>query len=111
VTDVGVKRAVQQFSAVMKTQHIERPDIGEAVTWDMMLIIVDALRHRGTNATSAEIRDYINGIRAWPGIFGRMDFQASPQRGVLPETANLVRWNPDAARWFAVTKPGGAPLK
>ena len=66
----------------MRAAGITRPEAGDVITWDMMNIIVDAYRHLGTDATAAQLRDYINGIRNWPGIYGRIDFnETSPQRG------------------------------
>ena len=45
-----------------------------------------------------------------PGIYGMLNFQANPQRGVLPEWIVLVRWDPAKGDFFAASKPGGSPL-
>jgi branched-chain amino acid transport system substrate-binding protein len=111
VPDRRVRGAVDRFTTAMRAGGITRPESGDAITWDMMLVIVDAYRHLGFDATATQMRDYINGIRNWSGIYGHMDYQASPQRGVLPEWTILVRWDPETAKFVAVSKPGGAPLK
>lgn len=109
-TDRDVRFAVNQFADAMKVAKIDHPDIGEATAWDMLMIVVDAYRKLGTQATPAQIKDYINAIRGRGGIYGRMNFQTNPQRGVLPEWITLVRWDPAKGQFFAASKPGGAPL-
>ena len=109
-TDRRVRFAVNQFADAMKAAKIDHPDIGEATAWDMLMIVVDAYRKLGTDATPAQLRDYINSIRGRGGIFGMLDFQENPQRGVLPDWVTLVRWDPAKGQFFAASKPGGAPL-
>lgn len=109
-TDRNVRFAVNQFADAMKAAKIDHPDIGEATAWDMLMIVVDAYRKLGTDATPAQIRNYINAIRGRGGIYGLMNFQTNPQRGVLPEWITLVKWDPAKGQFFAASKPGGAPL-
>jgi hypothetical protein len=94
----------------MKAAKIDHPDIGEATAWDMLMIVVDAYRKLGTEATPGQIKDYINAIRDRGGIYGMLNFRENPQRGVLPEWITLVRWDPAKGQFFAASKPGGAPL-
>ena len=109
-TDRRLRRAVDEFASAMKAAKIDHPDIGEATAWDMLMIVFDAYRRLGTDATPAQIRDYINAIRSRPGIYGLMNFQENPQRGVLPEWITLVRWDPAKGSFSAASKPGGSPL-
>jgi branched-chain amino acid transport system substrate-binding protein len=110
ITDRGVRRSIDQYDAAMQAAGIDRPDVGVAVAWDVSQIVIEAYRHLGTDATPVQIRDYINAIRNWPGIYGRLDFKASPQRGAQGEWVNILRWDPESASFSAVSKPGGAPL-
>jgi branched-chain amino acid transport system substrate-binding protein len=110
VTDRRVRGAVNQFADAMKASKVDHPDIGELTAWDMLLLVVDAYRKLGTNATPAQMRDYISAVRGRAGIYGMLDFQANPQRGVLPDWITLVRWDPAKGRFFAASKPGGSPL-
>jgi branched-chain amino acid transport system substrate-binding protein len=110
IPDRRVRRAIDTYLTAMKAAGIERPDISQAITWDPLQIFVEAYRHYGTDATAAQIRDYVNGITNWPGIQGILNFKAAPQRGVQGDWLNIVRWNPDSATFTAVSKPGGAPL-
>ena len=111
ITDRNVKRAIDQFYTAMKAQDVPRPDVSEAIGWDSMRIAVEGFRKLGFDATPAQMRDYINSTRNWPGVLGVFDYRASPQRGVQPQWCLMVRWDPNASRFIAVSKLGGAPLR
>ena len=86
------------------------PDNQTGIVWDAALIVIEALRKLGTNATAAQIRDHIAGITDFAGINGIYDFKAVPQRGLGVNNAIVTRWDPDQKRWIWVSGPGGAPL-
>ncbi len=88
-----------------------RAEIGQYQAWDAAWIVVDALRHVGLNASATQIRDYIAGLQGWVGVNGPYDFRSVPQRGIGMSAVNVVRWDPSATVWVAVSKPGGEPLK
>jgi len=105
-----VKRAVNIYLDAFKNIGI-RPDSSQALAWDASLIVIDAYRKLGTNATSAQIRDYIAGLRGWPGAAGSYDFRAIPQRGVGTTNAVVARWDRAKDTWSAVSRLGGEPLR
>jgi branched-chain amino acid transport system substrate-binding protein len=109
VPDRGVRRAIETFDAAMKTQGVAKPDLGEALAWDSMLIAVDAYRHLGFNATPAQMRDFFNHVRGWQGIYGIVDYTKTPQRGTSGDWCMMLRWDPAGSRFVAVSKPGGIP--
>lgn len=111
IADRGVRRAIDQFYTAMKAQNVLRPDVSEAIGWDAMRIVVEGFRTLGLNPTPAQMRDYINATRNWDGVLGIFDYRASPQRGVQPQWCLMVRWDPAASRFVAVSKPGGEPLR
>jgi branched-chain amino acid transport system substrate-binding protein len=86
-----------------------RPEFIPSVAFDPALLVVTALRRLGPDATSAQIRDYVNGIKDWAGANGRYNFQAVPQRGLGPETIFVARWDPAKNDWTAVSRAGGEP--
>jgi branched-chain amino acid transport system substrate-binding protein len=88
-----------------------KPDVSHSFSWDPALIVVDALRHLGTDASPDAIRAYIEGLHGWAGINGLYDFRDGSQRGLAENTAIVIRWNAANATFAGVTKPGGAPLK
>jgi branched-chain amino acid transport system substrate-binding protein len=106
----AVKSAVQAcLDALAATQP--KPDIGYALPWDAGLVVVSALRKLGPNATAAQVRDAIDGVHGWSGVFGTYDYQSVPQRGLDLDQVIVTRWDKSKSRFVAVTKPGGHALK
>lgn len=104
-----LKVAVTSALAAFKAAGL-RPDEGEFLAWDGTMIVIDALKKYGPNATAAQIRSYIEGTRDWYGMFGKHDYEAVPQRGVGIDSVIVLRWNAATSAWIGVSKPGGAPL-
>jgi branched-chain amino acid transport system substrate-binding protein len=90
--------------------HNLKADNMEATSWDAALIVVAALRKLGPSATAAQIRDFIANLTDFPGIDGIYDFKASLERGLGPDSAIAVTYDPAKKAWVWLTKPGGAPL-
>jgi branched-chain amino acid transport system substrate-binding protein len=104
------KAAVVRFLDAFKAQGL-RPDIIANQVWDPTFIVLDAFRQYGSGVTATQVRDYINKVKGRVGTYGTIDYQAFPQRGVGPESVIIQRWDPVKEVWFAVSKPGGSPLK
>src|SRR5579875_937650 len=105
-----LKGAVTRFLDAFRPFGI-LPENGENQVWDATLILIDALKRYGFNASPAQIRDYINGLHGWTGIYGRFDYHAIPQRGVGIDAVIIQRWDPSKGVWIGVSKPGGSPLR
>jgi branched-chain amino acid transport system substrate-binding protein len=88
-----------------------KPDVAHSFSWDPALIVIDALRHVGPDATADAVRTYLEGLHGWAGINGIYDFRDGSQRGLAENTAIVIRWNGADATFQGVSKPGGAPLK
>jgi branched-chain amino acid transport system substrate-binding protein len=86
------------------------PDVAHSFAWDPALIVVDALRHVGLDATPDALRAYIESSHSFAGINGLYDFRDGSQRGLAENTAIVVRWNAATATMSGASKPGGAPL-
>lgn len=87
-----------------------KPDLGASIAWDPGQLVVDALRHLGTEATATQIRDYLVHLRGFAGINGIYDFKTSPQRGLNLDDAIVTRWDPAKQAWDPVSKFGGEPV-
>ena len=87
-----VKNAAMAFVNAMKAAGI-RADQGHTLAWDPALIVVDAIRKLGPDATATQLRDYLMNLRGWDGINGTYDFRAIPQRGVGIGGVIMVRWS------------------
>jgi branched-chain amino acid transport system substrate-binding protein len=105
-----LKSAVNRFLDAFKTAGI-RPENGENQVWDATLILIDALKKIGFDATPAQIRAYVNGLRGWTGIYGTFNYRAIPQRGVGIDAVIIQRWDSAKDGWVGVSKPGGSPLR
>jgi branched-chain amino acid transport system substrate-binding protein len=108
--DAGVQKAQADFFKQFDAAGVA-PDLGAVNVWDAVMIVVDALRKVGPDATAAQVKDYVAGITDFPGINGRYDFKKTPQRGLDERAAVVTRWNPDKNIWQVVSHAGGAPLK
>ena len=85
-----ITRSIAAFTNEYKHLGL-RPEIGHAGIWDSTLMFVAALKKYGTDISPAQLREYYNGIRDWPGLWGTFDFQASPQRGLTKESLSMVK--------------------
>ncbi len=105
-----VRDAQQRFIKALEDVGVDRPDFSYNFAWDAALIVVDALRHLGTDATPAQIREYIAGLHEYAGINGIMDFRDGQQRGLATNAALVVRWSATKHDFVAASKPGGYAL-
>jgi len=105
------ERDVQtQFLEAQKAAGIT-PDSPSVSAWDPAVIVVNALRALGTDATAEQIHTWIEGLHDYYGVYGFYDFRNVPQRGVLSvENCVVARWDPAKNYWTAVSDFGGKPL-
>ncbi len=80
-------------------------------SWDVGLVVVEALRKLGPDANAEQIRAFIANLTDFPGINGIYDFKKYPQRGLGPDSAVIVRFDAADKRWVWLSKPGGVPLQ
>lgn len=107
--DPRVEQAQADMVATLQA-HGLRPDVATGDAWDPGLILVAALRKLGPGATPAQIGDFIAHLTDFPGVNGLYDFKKYPDRGLGPESATLVTYDPKAKNWMWLSQPGGTPL-
>lgn len=105
----AVRDAVRTYLDAFKPTGV-RPDIGQSLAWDPAMLIVDALRKLGPDASADQIRNYLAGQKSWAGINGVYNFSDMPQRGVGLSSTVIVRWEPSKDTWVGVSRLGGMPL-
>jgi branched-chain amino acid transport system substrate-binding protein len=105
-----VRDAQQAFYKAYNAEGID-PDVGNSQSWDPTLIVIDALRHVGTNATPKQVLDYILSLKHFPGSDGIYDFTDGSQRGIGQDALVICRWDAGKKTWVAASEPGGKPLK
>jgi branched-chain amino acid transport system substrate-binding protein len=105
-----VRDADRQFIAAMTQVGVPDPDGTGQQAWDATMIVVNAFKRLGTDASAQQLRTYIAGLHGYAGINGIMDFRDGQQRGLRENSAVIVRWDPARKNWVPMSKPGGDPL-
>ena len=82
-------------------------DIGLCAAWDPAIITIAALKQLGFGMTAEQMKNFIDRLHDFPGVYGVYDFRDGSQRGLARTNGLVVRW--DAARdyWTGVSKFGG----
>lgn len=105
-----VRVARTTFLNNMHQANIPFPDQTQVTAWDPAMIVIDALRHMGTNVTSTRLRDYILKLHGFTGVNGVYDFRRGDQRGLDPSSGVVARWDKAGSAFITISKPGGEPL-
>ena len=103
---VNIRRAQQAYFDAFKAMNL-KPNIANTLSWDPAMIVIDAFRAKGVDASAAQINDYLQHLNRWTGINGVYDFRAVPQRGVGIDAVVIDRWLPATKDFAVVSKPGG----
>ncbi len=108
--DPAMEKAQHEMYGILKERNLKADNM-VATSWDAGLIVVAGLRKLGTNATSAQLKDFIANLTGFDGVDGVYDFKKYPQRGLGPESSTVTTYDPKNKAWVWLSKPGGAPLK
>jgi branched-chain amino acid transport system substrate-binding protein len=108
--DTAVAEKQRAFYGAFKAAGAD-PDIASELAWDPAMILVDALKQLGANATASQIRDHLVALKGYAGVNGIYDFEKEPQRGLSVANAVVTRWNRETKNWQVVSKATGVPLK
>jgi len=101
-----VKDAIDVFINAFKAAGLTA-NFPNTLAWDPAMMILDAYRHLGNNATAAQFREYINGLHGFAGINGIYDFRDGTQHGVGENGVVIVRFNPTNDAFMPVSKRSG----
>lgn len=110
ITDPATKAALKNYFATLSGMGI-RADVIQTAGWDPGLIVVNAFKALGTNATAAQLRDAIANLKGWVGVNGPYDFRTYPQRGLGAGEVVIARWDAAKGTWIGASRPGGIPLR
>jgi branched-chain amino acid transport system substrate-binding protein len=102
-SDRGVQQKIDEFKTGMKAAN-ESPDLLHAIPWDPAFLIVEAFKRAGPNATAQQLRDSLAGVQNWPGVLGRYDYRAIPNRGLGIKAMLIARWDPSRSTWVDAAK-------
>jgi branched-chain amino acid transport system substrate-binding protein len=102
-----IKAAQTVYLDAFKAAGIPNPDFPHTLAWDPAMLVIDAYRKLGPNATAQQFRDYINTLHGWAGINGIYDFRDGTQHGVGQNAVVMVRYDEAKATFVPVSKRGG----
>jgi branched-chain amino acid transport system substrate-binding protein len=108
--DPKVAEAQKKFREAFKKAGASL-DISSELAWDPAMLLVDALRHLGPDASAKQVRDYLENLKGYAGVNGIYDFTKVPQRGLSVENAVVTRWDAQAKNWKVMSKATGIPLE
>jgi branched-chain amino acid transport system substrate-binding protein len=107
VSGKGPVRDAQRLFFTSLQAHGIVPDAAHSLAWDPTFVVIDALRHVGTSASAAALREYIETSHGLAGTIGIFDFRDGSQRGVGLSSVVVVQWNPQKKSWSTVSDYGG----
>jgi branched-chain amino acid transport system substrate-binding protein len=107
--DPRIEKLQHEMYAILGERGLKSDNM-VATSWDAGLIVVEALRKLGPEATADQLRQYIAGLTDFAGVDGIYDFKAYPERGLGPDSSAIVRYDAEGKRWVWLSKPGGEPL-
>jgi branched-chain amino acid transport system substrate-binding protein len=86
-----------------------KPNLVSTLAWDPAMLVLDALRKLGPDATADQLNDFIQHQNGWAGINGFYNFTNGSQRGLGIDDVVIDRWDPAKSEFVVVSKPGGTP--
>ena len=107
--DPRIEKVQHEMYAILAERGLKADNM-VATSWDAGLIVVEALRKLGPDATADQLRQYIAGLTDFAGVDGIYDFKTYPERGLGPLSSAIVRYDAAGKRWVWLSKPGGEPL-
>jgi len=90
-----LKRAQTLYFDTLKKAGV-KTDFGTQLAWDPAMLLVDAYRHVGPDATAEQLNAYLQKLKGWTGIEGTYDFSTGDNRGIHEAAVAVFRW--DAAK-------------
>lgn len=110
VQDRGQRSAIDVYFKAMAAIS-EKPNFMKTAAWDPGLLVVNAYRALGFNASADQLRTYLSNLKGFTGVDGSYDFHAIPQRGIGLSSIYMVRWDNAKGDWTGLSRGGGQPLK
>ena len=102
-------KAQDEFYAAYKLEN-GTPDQPASTAWSPAVVLIDALRKLGPNASATQVRDYLLNLKNYAGVHGIYDFEKTPQRGLNVDNAVVTRWDVARQGWETMSQPTGIPL-
>ena len=101
-----VKTAQTAYLKAFKEAGIV-PDFPHTLAWDPALIVIEAYKKLGVNATAAQIKEYINTLHGYAGINGIYDFRDGTQHGIGENGVIMTRYDNATSDFVTASKRSG----
>jgi hypothetical protein len=72
------------------------------------MIVIDAYRHLGPDATAEELKTFVDNLHGYAGTSGIYDFGDAEQRGLTINALIIDKWDPVKQDFVPASLPGGA---
>lgn len=105
ITDRATMRRLQQMTDLLAPV---KPDEVQVLLWDPAVIVIEALRKIGLDATGADLRNEIARQTRFYGVAGPYNFVAYPGHGLDESAVYMVRWDGPRSEYVPVSRAGGA---
>jgi hypothetical protein len=102
-----VKDAIDVYFDAFKAVGA-RPDVLNAIGWDPVMIVIDAYRHIGPDATADQLKTFVDNLHGYAGTSGIYDFSDPEQRGLTISALVIDKWDPVKQDFVPASGPGGA---
>jgi branched-chain amino acid transport system substrate-binding protein len=106
----ALRAAIAEYHAAYKklgAEETPNDDFG----WDTAKIVIDAFRHLGTGTTAAQVHDYIENLKGFPGINGLYDFSSGDNHGLDGNSIVMLRWDAASNANVPASGPSGVALR
>jgi branched-chain amino acid transport system substrate-binding protein len=101
----GEKTAISDFDTAIQAVG-GSPNDGWGLSASAFLIMIDAVRALGVNATAVQLHNYLQTkIKNYPGVFGVYNMSESDHRGVHASAIDMTDWN--GKSFVPVSGPAG----
>ncbi len=102
----AIKAAQSRYFDAYKAINV-KPNLISTLAWDPAMLILDAFRKLGPDATADQLNDFLQHQNGWAGINGFYNYTNGSQRGLGIDDVIIDRWDPAKADFVAVSKAGG----
>jgi branched-chain amino acid transport system substrate-binding protein len=99
-----VRRAQSVYFDTIRKAGV-KPDFGTQLSWDPGMILVDAYRHVGPDATAEALHAYVQQLHGWTGVEGTYDFRNGDNRGIHQAAVAVFRWDAAKGDFVIVSSP------
>jgi branched-chain amino acid transport system substrate-binding protein len=104
-----MKKAEMFFTDALKTVGVTQVDFQSGMAYDPALITLSGYEKLGLKPTAEQFRNYILGLKNFPGVNGLYDFTTGDQHGIGVGDVLIFKWNPATSWWDVVSGFGGVP--